>query len=363
MPSTGGGSPHISQLVTADDFEDAARAVLPARSWSYVSSSSNSGVSMAANLASWSSISFRPRVLRDVRAVDTRTSFLGHRTPLPFFIAPMGILGRAHEEAEVELVRGLLRSGLHAVVSTMSTRSTEEIVNALENELRTRGSSLEAGTPPPRLHFQLYTPPDRAAATKLIRRAREAGFGSLWITVDTPVLGKRTVDRRQLAEDALAIGLEDEAAAASLGIRTHVPPNQISSSLGWEDIRWIREEWRGPLVIKGIQCAEDARLAMEYGCQGILLSNHGGRQLHSAPDSLSTLLEIREYCPEVLDELEVYVDGGLRDGSDVLKALCLGATGVGVGRPFFYALATHGARGVERCIDSKLNPWSVASLY
>ena len=106
-------------------------------------------------------------------------------------------------------------------------------------------------------------------------------------------------------------------------------------------------------MLKGVQCVEDARMAVEYGCQGVLLSNHGGRQLHSAPSALMTLCEIRTYAPEVFGRLEVYVDGGLRDGADVLKALCLGATAVGVGRPFLYALAAYGARGVERCVDGK----------
>jgi L-lactate dehydrogenase (cytochrome) len=142
----------------------------------------------------------------------------------------MGILGRAHDEAEVELLRGLVRHGVHAVISTMSTRTAEEIVATLEDETMT--SDKKGGTSPPQLHFQLYTPPDRTAATRLIRRAREAGFRSLWVTVDTPVLGKRTIDRRRLAEDALTMGLEEQAFAASLGIRTHVPPSQISPSLG-----------------------------------------------------------------------------------------------------------------------------------
>lgn len=347
-----GEIPHLSGCVITDDFERAAKVVLPARSWSYVSSYSNSGASMAANLASWSLVNFRPRILRDVHFVSTKTSMLGCASPLPFYVSPMGTLGRAHEDAELAFVRGFVRSNVHGLMSTMSTKSTEDLAAALDERLKETGVGSRDNPASTQLHFQLYTSPNRKAAIKLIRRAKAAGFRSLWITVDTPILGKRTIDRRQMAVDALAIGSPEQAASIGLGIQTHVPQNQISASLVWQDLEWIKEAWGGPLVLKGIQCAEDAKLALGYGCHGILLSNHGGRQLHSAPDALATLVEIRHYCPEVLEHLEIFVDGGVRDGADVLKALCLGATAVGVGRPFFYALAAYGTAGVERCVDS-----------
>lgn len=344
--------PHISQCVVADDFEPIAQKVLPAPAWSYVSSYSNSGHSMAANLGSWSTITFRPRVLRDVDTVSTASSILGHPSPLPFFVGAMGLLGRAHANGELDLVKGFARSGIHGLISTVSTKPADEIAASLTGALDRLG--LDRDDPSSsQLHFQLYVPSDRAVGISTIRRAKAAGYRTLWVTVDTAVLGKRTIDRRQLVKDALALGLEEQASIAGLGIRTHVNPGQMNASLMWDDLAWIKKEWDGPLVLKGIQCAEDAKTAMEHGCDGILLSNHGGRQLHSAPDALSTLLEIREYCPEVLEKLEVFVDGGLRDGADVLKALCLGAKAVGVGRPFFYALAAYGTPGVERCVDSK----------
>lgn len=352
-PVAEGEVPNLSGCVITDDFEHAAKIVLPPRSWSYVSSSSNSGLSMAGNLSSWSSVKFRPRILRDVKTVSTKTSILGHESPLPFYISPMGLLGRAHENAEFSLVEGFVRSGIHGVISTVSTRRTEDIADTLEDHLKKTKNSSRDDPSSSQLHFQLYTSPNRESAVKLIKRAKAAGFRSLWVTIDTPVLGKRTIDRRQAAQDALAVGSEEDARSISLGIKTVVAQYQVTASLEWEDLKWIKEAWGGPLVLKGVQCAEDAKLAMEHGCQGILLSNHGGRQLHTAPDALTTLLEIHKYCPEVLDHLEVFVDGGLRDGSDVLKALCLGAKGVGVGRPFFYALAAYGAAGVERCVDSK----------
>lgn len=343
-PVEEGEVPHLATCVTTHDFERAAKYTMPAPTWSYVSSFANSGQSMQGNLDSWNAVTFRPRVLRDITKVSTETSVLGQASPLPFYVSPMGLLGRSHEHAELGLVRGLVRSGAHAVISTVSTRSMEDI----STTLREQGPVAEG--PVPQLHFQLYTRPEKEPTLAYIRRAKAAGYKSLWVTVDTPLLGKRTIDRRHMAQAALAIGSEQQASNLSLGIQNFTTQAQ-NGALKWEDLAWIKEAWGGPLVLKGIQTAEDAKLAVDYGCEGILLSNHGGRQLHSAPSALSTLVEIRLHCPEVFDKLEVFVDGGLRDGADILKALCLGAKGVGVGRPFSYALSAYGAAGVDRCVD------------
>lgn len=284
-------------------------------------------------------------------------SILGHKAPYPFYVSAMGTMGNIHPAAEPETVRGIVRKGLHGVISTASTKTPDEIMDSYRQEQSQVGDAS-----PSVLFFQLYLPTDRGKAVALIKRAKAAGYKGIWLTVDTPVLGKRTADRRLQAIEALSMGLEQEqnpirppggenSFAPAFGGRD--VPGQLSPHTTWEDLKWIRDVWQGPIVLKGIQCADDARLAMDYGCEGILLSNHGGRQLHTAPSALMTLLEIRTYCPEVLDKLEVYVDGGLRDGADVLKAICLGATAVGVGRPYLYALAAYGSRGVERCTDSK----------
>ncbi|KAI6082037.1 hypothetical protein F4821DRAFT_14475 [Hypoxylon rubiginosum] len=355
-PSPGAGPPHIAHCITALDFEAVARGVLSHNSLSYVSSSANAGLSLEGNLSSWSRISFRPRVLRNVSSILIRTEILGFASPLPLYASAMGQLGRSHPGGEVEFVRGLARRGVHGLISTVSTNSTEEIAAAFRGEqeklAETTSNGVTAAFPPSQLHFQLYCHNDRAVTLARIRRAKAAGFRSLWVTVDTPVLGKRTSDRRIQVTEALELGLERAAENAGFGWRSHAPAGDFQPALSWEDLAWIRKEWgEGPLVLKGVQCAEDVRLALQHGCQGVVLSNHGGRQAHTAPDALTTLLEIRTYCPEVLGKLEILVDGGLRDGSDVLKAICLGATAVGVGRPFFYALAAYGSRGIERCID------------
>ncbi|KAF2473630.1 mitochondrial cytochrome-like protein b2 [Lindgomyces ingoldianus] len=353
--STGDKIPHVSMIISAPDFERVAKSVLPHKAWVYASSSANTGLSLKTNLSDWSRINFRPRVLRNVGDVDTRRSILGQRSQYPFYISPMGTLGVIHPEAEPEMVRGAVRKGIHMVVSTASTKPTVQIMQTyVDEEKRVKGAS------PSKLFFQFYMPINRNKAYALLGVVKKAGYKGLWITVDTPVLGKRTADRVLQAEEALAVGVEEDSTAKweagnentfAPAIGGRVATGQLSPHTTWEDLLWIRKEWNGPIVLKGIQCAEDAKLALEYGCQGILLSNHGGRQAHSAPSSLLTLLEIRTYCPEVIEKLEIYLDGGLRDGADVLKALCLGATAVGVGRPYLYALAAYGSQGVERCTD------------
>ncbi|KAF2793193.1 mitochondrial cytochrome-like protein b2 [Melanomma pulvis-pyrius CBS 109.77] len=347
--------PHLSLCVSCPDFERAAKAVLPHKSYIYASTSANTGLSLKTNLDDWSRINFRPRVMRNVGDVDTHRSIFGHSSPYPFYISPMGTLGAIHPGAEPEMVKGAVRKGAHMVVSTASTKTSEQIMQTYVDEAKRLN-----GASPSRLFYQYYMPVDRKKAIDLMHIVKKAGYNGLWITVDTPVLGKRTADRVLQAEEAIAVGVEEDATAEwETGNENSFAPSmggrpvsgQLSPHTTWEDLKWIRKEWDGPIVLKGIQCAEDAKLALEYRCQGILLSNHGGRQLHTAPSSLMTLLEIRTYCPEVIGKLEIFLDGGLRDGSDVLKALCLGATAVGVGRPFMYALAAYGAQGVERCID------------
>lgn len=358
----------LSKCVRATDFEAEAPKVLSRRSWIYITSSANSGLSLQGNLDAWSRVTFRPRVLRNVASVSARAAMLGQPSAAPFFVVPMGTMGMSHLNGEYELIRGVARKGVHAVLSTASSRTLEGIMDTYEAELaRVGGRDKSLG----RLFFQLYVPTDRQRALTLIAKVRKAGYKGLFITVDTPVLGKRTEDRRKQAEEALEDGKEHSTTSQPVGmgnnenefapaVGARPVPGQISPMITWEDLEWIRAAWQGPIVLKGIQTAEDARLAAEHGCQGILLSNHGGRQQHTAPSALATLLEIRTYCPEVFDKMEVYLDGGCRDGADVLKALALGATAVGIGRPFLYAMAVYGTQGVEKLIDSK---WPICSVH
>jgi L-lactate dehydrogenase (cytochrome) len=207
------------------------------------------------------------------------------------------------------------------------------------------------------LLFQLYVPVDKPGAKKLIREARRLKCKALVVTVDSAVIGKREEDDRLKAQ------LDHEAGIESVPSMPRPKTAPVlrgahSSTLDWEDLTWIREEWggAGPIVLKGIQTVEDAMMASKAGVDAIYLSNHGGRQLNYAPSSIRTLLEIRKYCPSILDSgiMEVYLDGGITRGSDVVKALCLGAKAVGIGRPFMYSLSGYGTEGVNRVIESKL---------
>lgn len=354
MTSTKQSPAHLALCCTTQDFETAAKEVLSEKSWVYVSSSANSGDSLKSNVEDWSRINFRPRIMRSVSSLDTKKSILGIPGQYPFFVSAMGTLGSANPGAEPLLVRGATRKGLHTVVSTATTKPLEEIMDAHLDEQRHLNNQS-----PSKLFFQLYMPVDRTKAKSLIHRVKTAGYKSLWITVDTSTLGKRTADRYLQAQEALAQNtkdvVRDTAAENDFGpaFGGRPVPGYLDPGLNWDDLAWITQEWKGPIVLKGIQTVEDVKLAVHHGVQGVLLSNHGGRQIHSAPSALMTLLEIRTYYPEAFDRLEVFVDGGLRDGADVLKALCLGATAVGVGRPYYYAMAAYGIEGVEKCTDSK----------
>ncbi|KAI0905978.1 FMN-dependent dehydrogenase-domain-containing protein [Ustulina deusta] len=345
--------PHISSIVVPNDFEAAAKAAMSPKTWSFVSSSAHDGAALRGNLASWHAVRFRPRIFHDVSTVDPRSRILGLAAAFPFYVSPMGLLGRGHAAAEVGVVRALARRGIHGVLSTESTVDMEGIAAAFLEE-KNKVAKHANDAPEAHLHFQLYIPADRAIAVQRIRRARAAGvFRSIWVTVDTTVLGKRTSDRRLQAAEALAASPELAAHAerAGFGLLSHVDSGQLNSSLTWADLEWIKREWGGPVVLKGVQTAEDAAHAADLGVDGVLLSNHGGRQMHDATDALTTLLEIRAHYPGLVDRIEIFVDGGCRDGADVLKAVALGAKAVGVGRPFFYALAAYGEKGVERCLD------------
>jgi L-lactate dehydrogenase (cytochrome) len=355
--------PPLTAIISTPDFEQAAKLVLSNKSYIYASSSANTGLSLSNNLASWSRISFRPRVLRPVETVSLATSILGVPSQFPFYVSPMGTLGSLHKNAEPEMVRGCVRAGLHVVISTASTKPVEEIAAAYKEAQKELNYSS-----PSQLFFQLYVHSDDDKARTLLRKLKPLGFKGVFLTVDTPIIGKRTADRRLQAEEALVTlgpqetGQKHDPAEQTDKTNSFAPafggrplPGQLTPNLDWNvTLQLIRSEWDGPIVLKGIQCAEDAKLALRYQCAGILLSNHGGRQLHSAPSALETLIEIREYAAEVLkSQMQIFLDGGLRDGADILKALALGATAVGVGRPFLYALAAYGSEGVGRCADSK----------
>lgn len=269
---------------------------------------------------------------------------MGHDASLPIFIAPAAMARLGHPDGEMCLARGAAQTNIVYCSSTYSSVAHEELATCF--------TKAEGGGA---LTFQLYAPVKKEGCQQLIEKARKLKCKALVVTVDTAVVGRREEDDRHQAQLEVDEGrpvartftmIDREESGVFRGAH--------SSTLDWDDIRWIKRLWgseNGPIYIKGIQTPEDALLALQLGVDGIYLSNHGGRQLDYAPSSIRTLLEIRKFCPEVLENMEVYLDGGVRRGTDVVKALCLGATAVGFGRPFLYALSAYGDDGVLRAIE------------
>jgi L-lactate dehydrogenase (cytochrome) len=330
--------PSLSLMVGLEDFEKAAQRKLNGRAWVYYSSAADSMRTYANNLGDWGKVSFRPRVLRDVRKVDMRRTILGQSSSLPFFIAPCALGRLGNPNGERCLVRGAARFNIPYAVSMGSSIDQKDLVECFQEEQA--GGSLV---------FQLYVKKDIKEVRDIIQRARTLGYRALIVTVDTPVVGKREADDRFKAKQGL-----ESLVIASKG--EPIPRGPYSSGLTWDDLAWIREEWgdAGPLCLKGLATAEDVKHAAGLGFTSLYLSNHGGRQLDGAPSGLHVLMEIRRFYPDLLWRCEILLDGGVRRGTDVLKALALGASAVGIGRPFMYALSTHGTEGVCRALDSTL---------
>ncbi|KAK5056188.1 hypothetical protein LTR84_012741 [Exophiala bonariae] len=337
----------LSHCLNLDDIEKAAERITNRASWAYFHSAADSLGSLANNQNDWKKVTLRPRVMRNVRRVNMQRTIMGQKSRLPFFIAPAARAQLVHEDGELCLARGAVKAGIPYCPSTYSTIPHKELVECMKAH---RGNGADGV-----LFFQLYVPHERPQAVELINMARDLGFKALVITVDTPVVGKREEDERYRAELATASGDDSVLTEWSKPQEDEDGPplrGHHSSTLNWDDLPWIREAWQnsGPIAIKGIQTAEDAALAAQHGVDAIYLSNHGGRQCDDAPSAIRTLLEIRRFHPEIIGKVEIYLDGWVRRGADVIKALCLGATAVALGRPFMYGCAM-GDEGVLKVIQ------------
>lgn len=275
-------------------------------------------------------ILLRPAIFRKVGTVSTKTSLFGCDLDFPAFIAPMGTTVVAHEQGELAQAKAADKKGIIQCFSTAASYPTDEIIEAT----------------PKHAWFQLYINKDRAQTEQLVRRVTASGkVKAIFVTVDLPVVSKREEDERVARQGTV---LQDgERYGVAKRVSSWLDPN-----LSWDDIKWLRGLTHLPIVVKGVQRYEDALLAVKYGCDGILISNHGGRAADGVPASILVLLEIRKRCPEVFGKLKVLVDGGFRRGSDIVKALCLGASVVGFGRPMMYAVH-HDQAGVEHALDGK----------
>lgn len=324
----------MEQLLTLDDAERLAEAVVPEDAWGYIAGGSGDERTLRWNREAFSHFRLRPRVLVDVSEVSTGTTVLGDPISLPVVVAPMAFQQIVHEEGEVEMARGAAAAETLMCLSTVATSTPGQVAAAAPGAPR---------------WLQLYVFRDRGVSDEVIAEALESGFSALVLTADVPVYGMRHRETRLGFEapedDVPALVTAHRRGAERAG---HHSLDLLESSLEWDYLTELRERFDVPVVVKGLVTAEDARLAVEHGASGVVVSNHGGRQLDGAVASLDALPEV---VAAVDGRAEVYLDGGVRRGTDVVTALGLGARAVLLGRPALYGLAIDGARGVTRVLD------------
>ncbi|KAK7753411.1 hypothetical protein SLS62_004702 [Diatrype stigma] len=286
-------------------------------------------------------IMIQPRILRDVKNVDTRRNILGCESSSPFFISPAAMAKLAHPDGEIALAKAAASEGLIQCISNNASYPLSSIV--------------QSGKPNQPFFLQLYVNHERHKTEELLRKARDLGIKAIFVTVDAPVPGKREADER-IAAEAIQSAISGASASNDKkgGGLGRLMAQYIDKSLTWSDIAWIKRVSGLPVVLKGVQSVADARMAMEYDVDGIFLSNHGGRSLDTSQPAILNLLELRKKCPEVFSKMEVYVDGGFQRGTDIIKAIALGATAVGVGRPYFLVYGQAGAEHLTSILKDEV---------
>ncbi|KAI8800849.1 FMN-dependent dehydrogenase-domain-containing protein [Cladochytrium replicatum] len=332
--------PPLAAILNLFDFEAVAEKVLTPQAWAYYSSAADDELTLAENRAAFQRILLRPRVMLNVGTVSTSTTLFGYPSALPFYITATALGKLGHPEGEAVLTRAAGTRGIIQMIPTLASCSLEELTDA-----RVKPDQIQ--------FFQLYVNPDRKRTEELVRTAEKRGCKALFITVDAPQLGRRERDMRMKFVDDLPDVQQDQSTVLDQGAARAIS-TFIDPTLSWSDLPWFRSITSLPIVLKGVQCAEDAVLAYKFGCSGVVLSNHGGRQLDTARSGIEILPEVMDALhAEKIDtnKFEVYVDGGVRRGTDIFKAIAMGAKAVGIGRPFLYAMSGYGQQGVERAID------------
>jgi L-lactate dehydrogenase (cytochrome) len=346
----------LARCYDIDDLARLARRRLPAGAAGYLDGGGEGEWTLRRNRRAFDAVEFVPRLMHDVSNVDTRTTLLGSQVPLPFALSPVGGPRMFHHEGELAVARAARKAGLPYGVSTLATQSIEDIAQAGQ------------GTP---LWFQLYVWGDRSAARELLSRAKAAGYRALLLSSDTSVRSERERELRQgvqlpvpeltirtLLDGAIhpdwswnfltkpAIGFPNLSMSGPTSRKRLA--DMFDGTVTWDDLEWIRSEWDGPVVVKGVLRPADAARAADHGATAVIVSNHGGRQLDHLPAALEALPAVVD---AVGDRIEVLCDSGIRRGSDIVAALALGARGVLIGRPHLYGLAAAGEPGVRHAID------------
>ncbi|KAF5357138.1 hypothetical protein D9756_006810 [Leucocoprinus leucothites] len=341
--------PPLSRILSLRDMESVALRTLSSKAKAFYTSAADDEITFDENVRAFSRFFFNARVMRPVSRCDPSTTILGFKSSIPVFVSGAALAKLGHPEGEANITRGAAQTGITQMVSFNASLSYSDM--------------MDAAVPSQALFFQLYKHIDDSISEERVREADALGYKAIFLTVDTVTLGNRERDVRNIweAEDeergAPTYWSENDAPEGETVLLGTAGSNRSlegfrDQDMTWErTIPWLRRITKLPIVLKGIQCVEDAVLAAEAGVEGILLSNHGGRQLEYSMPPLEVLYKIRLQRPDVFEKLEVYIDGGISRGTDVIKALCLGAKAVGLGRAFLYAQSVYGAAGVVKIVQ------------
>jgi isopentenyl diphosphate isomerase/L-lactate dehydrogenase-like FMN-dependent dehydrogenase len=341
--------PNMQSLLNLDEIEEVATKQVSKKCWAYYYSAADDLFSKSFNNLVYKQILLRPRVFVDCTRCDTSTTLLGYKVGIPLYVSPAAMARLAHPAGERGIAQGISQFGALQIVSNNASMTPEQIVE---------------GSPPGQIFgWQIYVQNDRSKSEAMLARINKMRdkYKFICLTLDAPVPGKREHDEKsQDVGASLPVSSAVKTAGEAKRLGGGGVGQQLffgtAADLTWKaTLPWLAKHTSLPIVLKGLQTHEDAYLAAQYAprVKAIILSNHGGRALDTAPPAVHTLLEIRKYCPEVFNQIEVWVDGGIKRGTDVVKALCLGAKAVGVGRAALFGLGAGGVEGVERTFESK----------
>lgn len=333
-----GQKPPLSHMLNYFDFEAVAKTCMGQEGWDYYSSGCDDEITMRDNHGAFHRIWFKPRILINVKNIDMSCTILGYKSSFPVYITATALGKLAHPEGEVVLTRAAHTAGIIQMCPTLASCSLDEMTTARQ---------------PGQIQFyQLYVNANKKITEKIVKKAEKQGIKALFVTVDAPQLGRREKDMRHKFSAERPDNQDEGTVGRSEGTARAIS-SFIDPSLNWEDIKWLKSITNMPIILKGVQCGEDAVLAVEAGCQGIVISNHGGRQLETARSGIEVLPEVMDALREIGAEgkFAVFVDGGIRRATDIAKCMALGATAVGIGRPALYSMASYGQAGVERYLQ------------